>query len=72
MARGRGKGAEGAVERQTTGVGGEIQLTDAIRRLLDLKPAYGYRYPGTRHDIGNPAGYLKALQAFAASDQRKC
>ena len=52
---------------QTAGVGGEIQLTDAIRRLLDVKPAYGYRYPGTRHDIGNPAGYLKALQAFAAT-----
>ena len=50
---------------QTPGVGGEIQLTDAIRRLLSEKPVYGYRYPGTRHDIGNPAGYLKALQAFS-------
>ena len=60
----------GLLASQTAGVGGEIQLTDAIRRLLDIKPAYGYRYPGTRHDIGNPAGYLKALQAFAASDQK--
>ena len=60
----------GLLASQTAGVGGEIQLTDAIRRLLDIKLAYGYRYPGTRHDIGNPAGYLKALQAFAASDQR--
>ncbi len=57
----------GLLASQTVGVGGEIQLTDAIRRLLDLKPAYGYRYPGTRHDIGNPAGYLKALQAFASA-----
>ena len=57
----------GLLASQTAGVGGEIQLTDAIRRLLDIKPAYGYRYPGTRHDIGNPAGYLKALQAFAAT-----
>ena len=55
----------GLLASQTAGVGGEIQLTDAIRRLLDIKPAYGYRYPGTRHDIGNPAGYLKALLAFA-------
>ena len=62
----------GLLASQTAGVGGEIQLTDAIRRLLDLKPAYGYRYPGTRHDIGNPAGYLKALQAFASADQHKC
>ena len=62
----------GLLASQMAGVGGEIQLTDAIRRLLDIKPAYGYRYPGTRHDIGNPAGYLKALQAFAAADQHKC
>ncbi|MBR4617601.1 MAG: NTP transferase domain-containing protein [Kiritimatiellae bacterium] len=57
----------GLLASQTAGVGGEIQLMDAIRRLLDIKPAYGYRYPGTRHDIGNPAGYLKALQAFASA-----
>ena len=49
---------------QTPGSGGEIQLTDAIRRLLAAKAVYGYRYPGTRHDIGNPAGYLEALKAF--------
>ena len=50
---------------QTPGHGGEIQLTDAIRRLLAVKPVYGYRYPGRRHDIGNPAGYLETLKAFA-------
>ena len=55
----------GLLASQTAGVGGEIQLTDAIRRLLATKPVYGYRYPAIRHDIGNPAGYLKALQAFA-------
>ncbi len=55
----------GLLASQAPGVGGEIQLTDAIRRLLAMKPVYGYRYPGVRHDIGNPAGYLKALQAFA-------
>ena len=54
------------LESQSPGAGGEIQLTDAIRRLLASKPVYGYRYPGVRHDIGNPAGYLKALQAFSA------
>ncbi len=51
---------------QTPGHGGEIQLTDAIRRLLADKPVYGYRYPGHRHDIGNPAGYLETLNAFSA------
>ena len=49
---------------QTPGKGGEIQLTDAIRRMLADKPVYGYIYPGHRHDIGNPAGYLKALEAM--------
>lgn len=51
---------------QTPGTGGEIQLTDSIRRLLASSPVFGYRYPGRRHDIGNPAGYLKALNEFAA------
>ena len=50
---------------QTAGVGGEIQLTDAIRRMLAEKSVYGYRYLGRRHDIGNPQGYLRALEAFA-------
>lgn len=49
---------------QQPGVGGEIQLTDAIRRLLASKPVFGYVYPGRRQDIGNPQGYLKALEAF--------
>ncbi len=52
---------------QRPGYGGEIQLTDAIRRLLAEKAVYGYRYPGRRYDIGNPAGYLETLKAFAAS-----
>ena len=52
---------------QTPGVGGEIQLTDAIRRLLAVKPVYGYRYPGRRHDIGNPSGYFETLRAFSAT-----
>ena len=49
---------------QTAGVGGEIQLTDAIRRMLAEKTVFGYIYPGHRHDIGNPNGYLKALEAM--------
>ncbi len=49
---------------QTAGVGGEIQLTDAIRRMLAKKTVFGYIYPGHRHDIGNPNGYLKALEAM--------
>jgi UTP--glucose-1-phosphate uridylyltransferase len=54
----------GLLATQTPGHGGEIQLTDAIRRLLAAKPVFGYVYPGRRQDIGNPHGYLKALEAF--------
>jgi UTP--glucose-1-phosphate uridylyltransferase len=60
----------GLLATQRPGHGGEIQLTDSIRRLLPDRPVYGYRYPGRRHDIGNPAGYLETLQAFAASAAR--
>lgn len=49
---------------QSAGVGGEIQLTDAIRRMLAESPVFGYIYPGHRHDIGNPQGYLRALAAL--------
>ena len=54
----------GLLATQMPGYGGEIQLTDAIRRLLATKPVYGYVYPGKRQDIGNPQGYFKALEAF--------
>ena len=54
----------GLLATQAPGHGGEIQLTDAIRRLLATKQAYGYVYPGKRQDIGNPQGYFKALEAF--------
>lgn len=54
----------GYLADQGAGVGGEIQLTDAIKRMLADKPVFGYVYPGRRHDIGNPQGYFKALEAM--------
>ena len=52
------------LEDTQAGHGGEIQLTDAISSLLQELPVLGYRYPGKRFDIGNPAGYLQTLKAF--------
>lgn len=55
---------------QTPGKGGEIQLTDAIRRMIALPESAGgcrlvaYSYPGKRQDIGNPLGYYAALSAY--------
>ena len=52
------------LKTQTPGKGGEIQLTDAIRRMLAEAPLYGCVYSGKRQEIGNPDGYFKALEAF--------
>ena len=53
---------------QTPGKGEEIQLTDAIRRMVkeDGVTLLPYAYPGKRHDIGNPQGYFETLCAFNA------
>jgi UTP--glucose-1-phosphate uridylyltransferase len=59
----------GLLATQEAGHGGEIQLTDSIRRLLDGHEVYGYIYPGKRQDIGNPQGYFKALEAFNGNSQ---
>jgi UTP--glucose-1-phosphate uridylyltransferase len=53
------------IERTERGRGGEIQLTDGIRRLMERKPVYGYRFEGVRHDAGNKLGFLKATVEFA-------
>lgn len=55
------------LKTQTPGKAGELQLTDAIKRMLPEKSVLAYVYPGQRHDIGNPMGYLKALEAMNGS-----
>ncbi|MGP9790208.1 UTP--glucose-1-phosphate uridylyltransferase [Roseinatronobacter sp. NSM] len=47
------------------GVGGEIQLTDAIAREIEEKRnVYGFRFEGQRYDCGSKAGFLQATVAF--------
>lgn len=47
------------------GVGGEIQLTDAIaREITEKRNVYGYRFDGHRYDCGSKAGFLQATVAF--------
>lgn len=48
------------LEATEPGAGGEIQLTDGLRRLARKRPIYAAELWGTRHDAGNPLGYLKA------------
>jgi UTP--glucose-1-phosphate uridylyltransferase len=53
------------LERTPRDGGGEIQLTNGLRRLKDKRPMFGYRFEGTRHDAGNKLGFLKATVEFA-------
>jgi UTP--glucose-1-phosphate uridylyltransferase len=44
---------------------GEIQLTDALRHLLQRRPVYACRFEGTRYDAGDKLGFLKATVELA-------
>ncbi|MDP6351894.1 MAG: UTP--glucose-1-phosphate uridylyltransferase GalU [Alphaproteobacteria bacterium] len=53
------------LERQERGAGNEIQLTDAMARMLGSGPFHGLRFEGTRYDCGDKVGFLQANLAFA-------
>ncbi len=53
------------LEKTRSGRGGEIQLTDGIRTLLEQQPVYAYKFDGTRYDAGDKLGFLKATVEFA-------
>jgi UTP--glucose-1-phosphate uridylyltransferase len=55
----------GILGKKETGAGGEIQITDAMARLLDIQPIYGFCYEGTRFDCGTKVGFQMANIAFA-------
>lgn len=50
---------------QEPGAGHEIQLTDAIRRLMDRQAVYAYDFIGTRYDVGDKFGFIQATIDFA-------
>ena len=47
------------------GAGGEVQLTDAMAKLIGHQPFHGLRYKGRRFDCGDKIGFLEAQIAFA-------
>lgn len=53
------------LSRKERGAGGEIQITDAMARLLQEQPIYGYRFKGRRFDCGSKAGFQMANLAYA-------
>ncbi|QPC47668.1 UTP--glucose-1-phosphate uridylyltransferase GalU [Mangrovibacillus cuniculi] len=53
----------------TPGSGGEIQLTDAINELNVLRQVIAYEFEGTRYDVGDKFGFIKATIDFALTRQ---
>ena len=53
------------LDRHEKGAGGEIQLTDAMAKLIGEKPFHGIRFEGTRYDCGDKLGWLEANIAYA-------
>jgi UTP--glucose-1-phosphate uridylyltransferase len=53
------------LQNQQTGAGGEVQITDAISRSLEVHKVLGCLYEGERFDCGDKAGFIKANIAYA-------
>jgi len=54
-----------ALDAQEAGAGGEIQLTDAMAKLIGQQPFHAYRFDGERHDCGSAEGFVIANIALA-------
>jgi len=66
------------LENTQVGSGGEIQLTDAIAKLITTESVYALKFKGKRYDCGTKLGYLEATIAYAlnhpelGSDFKRC
>ena len=54
-----------ALDAQDRGAGGEIQLTDAMAKLIGKEPFHAYRFQGERYDCGSAGGFVIANLAMA-------
>lgn len=55
----------GLLRDQAAGAGGEIQLTDAMARLMGSQSFHAYAYAGQDYDCGSKLGYFEAVMAYA-------
>lgn len=55
----------GLLKDQAAGAGGEIQLTDAMARLMQTQDFHAFVYEGQDYDCGSKLGYFEAVMAFA-------
>lgn len=53
------------LDAHETGAGGEIQLTDAMAKLIGRQPFHGFTFDGERYDCGDKAGWVQANVALA-------
>jgi UTP--glucose-1-phosphate uridylyltransferase len=58
-----------ALEETGKGSGGEIQLTDGLRRLLSRQRIIAYKFKGKRYDAGDKLGFLQATVEFALRNE---
>ncbi len=56
------------LENQEAGAGNEIQLTDAVKRMMKIEDVYATTFEGKRYDIGDKLGFLMATVDFALKD----
>jgi UTP--glucose-1-phosphate uridylyltransferase len=57
-----------ALAYKETGAGGEIQLTDAMAKMIGAAPFHGLEVKGRRFDCGSKGGFIKAQLGFALKD----
>jgi UTP--glucose-1-phosphate uridylyltransferase len=57
------------LEKQETGAGGEIQLTDAIQQLNQIQRVFAYDFEGDRSDVGEKLGIVKTTIEFALQNE---
>lgn len=53
------------LENTSRGVGGEIQLTDGLKKLSSIEKIFAYTFEGRRYDVGSKIGFLEATVDFA-------
>jgi UTP--glucose-1-phosphate uridylyltransferase len=58
-----------ALEHTKPGKGGEIQLTDGLKLLMEKQPIYAFEFQGARHDAGDKLGFLKATVEFGLKNR---
>ncbi|WP_051775165.1 UTP--glucose-1-phosphate uridylyltransferase GalU [Paenibacillus tyrfis] len=56
------------LEEMRIGIGGEIQLTDALQQLIQEQPLGAYQYEGKLYDVGDKLGFLQANVEFAVKN----